>query len=94
MPDHQEEVQRGGWEYPTPCFWMYNIHVKCSSVAAIHFLRNKYAEQMKPTHVPYLNSLEDNQQFPAAHCNKAHDLGTNICMYSKTALCFWECFSE
>ncbi len=56
--------------------------VKCSSVAAIHFLKQKYEDQMKPAHVAHLSALKDDQQYPAARCTKAHD----VYMYGKTAL--------
>jgi hypothetical protein len=36
---------------------------------------------MKPAHVAYLKALNDEEQFPAARCNKAQ----NVCMYGKTA---------
>jgi hypothetical protein len=34
----------GGGEENTPrtCLWMYNLHVKCSSVASLLFLQSKY----------------------------------------------------
>ncbi len=59
--------------------------VKCSSIAAIRFLKHKYEGQMKPAHLAYLNSLEDDQQYPAARCDKAHDVLHDICMHGKTA---------
>ena len=73
----------GGGEGNTPltCLWMYNLLVKCSSVAAIRFLKQKYEDKMKPAHVAYLSALNDDQQYPAARCDKAHD----VCMYGKTA---------
>ena len=73
----------GGGEGNTPltCLWMYNLLVKCSSVAAIRFLKQKYEDKMKPAHVAYLNALNDDQQYPAARCDKAHE----VCMYGKTA---------
>ena len=73
----------GGGEGNTAltCLWMYNLLVKCSSVAAIRFLKQKYEDKMKPAHVAYLSALNDDQQYPAARCDKAHD----VCMYGKTA---------
>jgi hypothetical protein len=73
----------GGWEGNTPltCLRMYNILVKCSSVAAIRSLKQKYEVQMKPAHLAYLSALKDDQQYQEARCDKAH----NVCMYGKTA---------
>ncbi len=77
----------GGGEGNTPltCLWMYNMLVKCSSVGTIRFLQSKYIQDMKPAHSAYLNALNDEEQFLAARCNKAHNLLTDICMYGKTA---------
>jgi hypothetical protein len=76
----------GGGEGNTPltCLWMYNILVKCNSVGALQFLRNKYLQQMKPAHVAYLETVPANQQFPAARCAKL-DNRPDVYMYGKTA---------
>ena len=76
----------GGGEGNTPltCLWMCNILVKCNSVDTIHFLKSKYLELIKPAHVAYLELLPDNQQFPAARCNKLHGNMPDIYMYGKT----------
>jgi hypothetical protein len=64
---------------------MYNILVKCNLVGTIRFLKNKYLGLMKPAHTAYLELLQDNQQFPAALCNKSHGNILDIYMYRKTA---------
>ncbi len=40
---------------------------------------------MKPAHAAYLESLQDDQQFPGARCNKSHDNMLDVYMYGKTA---------
>ncbi len=40
---------------------------------------------MKPALAAYLESLQGDQQFPAARCNKSHDNMPDIYMYGKTA---------
>ena len=40
---------------------------------------------MKPAHAAYLESLQDNQQFPGAHCNKLHDNMPDVYMYGLTS---------
>ena len=67
------------------CLWMYNILMNCNLVMMIRFLKNKYLGLMKPAHAAYLESLQDDQQFPAALCNKSHDDIPDIYMYRKTA---------
>jgi hypothetical protein len=47
----------GDGNTPLTCLWMYNILVKCSSVAEIQFLKQKYEVQMKPAHLAYLTAL-------------------------------------
>ena len=64
---------------------MYNILVKCNSIGSIRFLKNKYLGLMKPAHAAYLESLQDNQQFPGAHCNKLHDNMPDVYMYGLTS---------
>ena len=56
----------GGGEGNTPltCLWMYNILVKCNSIGSIRYPKNKYLGLMKPAHAAYLESLQDDQQFP------------------------------
>ena len=61
----------GGGEGSTPltCLWMYNLLMNCNSIGSIQYLKNKCLELMKPAHVACLESLQVDQQFPAAHCN-------------------------
>jgi hypothetical protein len=66
---------------PLTCLWMYNILLKCNSPGSIQFLRLKYEHQMTQAHFKYLNSITDEQQFPAARCAMAE----MVCMYGKTA---------
>ncbi len=40
---------------------------------------------MKPAHSAYLNTLNDEEQYPAARCQIAHKSHPQICMYGKTA---------
>jgi len=77
----------GGGEGNTPltCLLMVNILVKCNSIGSIRFLKNKYLGLMKPAHAAYLESLQDNQQFPGAHCNKSHDNMPTVYMYGLTS---------
>jgi hypothetical protein len=77
----------GGREGNTPliCLWMYNILVKCNSIGSIRFLKNKYLGLMKPAHAAYLESLQDDQQFLGARCNKLHDNMPDVYMYGLTA---------
>jgi hypothetical protein len=48
---------------------------------SIQFLRLRYEHQMTQAHVKHLNSITDEQQFPAARCTMAE----MVCMYGKTA---------
>jgi len=58
---------------------MYNILVKCNLIGSIRFLKNKYVGLMKPAHAAYLESIQDNQQFPGAAKRKRADYH---CSYS------------
>ena len=40
---------------------------------------------MKPAHAAYLESLQDDQQFPGARCNKSHENTPDVYMYGLTA---------
>jgi hypothetical protein len=66
---------------PLTCLWMYNILLKCNSPGLIQCLRLKYEHQMTQVHVKYLNSITEEQQFPAVRCAMAE----MVCMYRKTA---------
>ncbi len=59
--------------------------MNCNSVATIRFLKNNYLGLMKPAHAAYLESLQYDQQFPAARCNQTHDDVPDIYKYGKTA---------
>jgi hypothetical protein len=77
----------GGGEGRTPltCLWMYNILMNCNSIGSKQYLKNKYLELMKPAHAAYLESLQDNQQFPGARCKKSHENTPDVYMYGLTA---------
>jgi len=77
----------GGGEGNTPltCLWMYNILMKCNLIESIRYLKNKYLGLMKPAHVAYLESLQDDQQFPGARCNKSHENMPDVYMYGLSA---------
>ena len=79
----------GGGEGSTPltCLWMYNLLMNCNSMGSIQYLKNKYLELMKPAHVAYLQSLQDDQQFPAARCNvsPSHENMPDVYMYGLTS---------
>ncbi len=61
--------------------------MNCNSMGSIQYLKNKYLELMKPAHVAYLQSLQDDQQFPAARCNvsPSHENMPDVYMYGLTS---------
>jgi hypothetical protein len=66
----------GGGKGNTPltAMWMYNILMKCNNVSSIEYLRNKYTADMHPSHLHYLQSIDDKQQYPAARCAMSDDV--------------------
>ena len=73
---------RGGLgQTPLSPLWMYNLLMKCNTTSSINYLRDKYDEQMHPSHLNYLRSIDDEQQFPAARC----EMSADIVMYGRTA---------
>ena len=60
--------------------WVYNCLVGCQTVEAIERKKNTSMEMMHIKDVQYLNSLEDEEQYPAMRCNK----GPRIYMYHRS----------
>ncbi len=54
--------------------WMYNLLMKCNNFSSIEFLRNKYTADMHPSHLHYLENIDDKQQYPAARCAMSDDI--------------------
>jgi hypothetical protein len=70
---------------PLSCLWMYNRLVKCSTVSAIRYIKNESYPSMKPNHTAYLDSLLDEQQYPAYRCHKTNPDSPDVYMYGRTA---------
>ena len=85
LQEARDWAKCGEGNTPLTCLWMYNILVKCNLIGSIRFLKNKDLGLMKPAHAAYLESLQDNQQFPGARCNKLHDNMPDVYMYGLTS---------
>jgi len=56
------------------CSLVYNILMKCNSVALLEFMHTQYEPNMPETHRKYLNSVPAQQQFPASRCAMGDDI--------------------
>jgi hypothetical protein len=70
---------RGKTQYSA--LWMYNKLMCCTTPAKIESTRNMYVKHMSVKDLQYLNTIDDEAQYPGARC--AMDEG--IYMYQQSA---------
>ena len=58
----------GGGKTVNSALWMYNKLMKCKTVEQIQYQKDKHFGDMTNRDLYYLNSIEDESQYPAARC--------------------------
>ena len=66
---------------PNSALWMYNKLMKCKNVEQLQYNKDKHFVNMSKKDINYLNSIDDESQYPAARC--AMDL--SVFMYSRSS---------
>jgi hypothetical protein len=61
--------------------WMYNKLMRCSTPAKIKSTRNMYVKHMSAKDLRYLNTIENEAQYPGARCA----MEEGIYMYQQSA---------
>ncbi len=61
--------------------WLYNLLLSAKTPATLDKIKFEHTREMQPNALRFLNSINDNQQFPAARCA----MEPEICMYQCTA---------
>jgi len=75
------QQNRKGGHKPLTAAWLFDILLKCDTVAQIDEAKAKYSKMMDKKDIEYLESVPDDEQYPAARCAK-----TELCsMYGRTA---------
>jgi hypothetical protein len=62
--------------------WMYNKLMRCCSLAKIKYMRTMNVKHMSAKNLQYLNSIDDEEQYPRARCAIG---GKGIYMYQRSA---------
>ena len=65
----------GGGKLPNSALWMYNKLMKCKNVEQLQYNKDKHFPNMSNKDINYLNSLDDESQYPAARC------AMGLCVY-------------
>ena len=71
----------GGGKIAHSALWMYNKLMKCKNVEQLQYNKDKHCPHMSNKDLYYLNSLEDESQYPAARCA----MDPSIFMYSRSS---------
>jgi hypothetical protein len=58
----------GGGKQPNSALWMYNKLMKCKNIEQLQYNKDKHFPNMSNKDINYLNSLDDESQYPAARC--------------------------
>ncbi len=68
---HQNIIKRcGGGSSKTQysVLWMYNKLMRCRNPAKIKYMRTMFVKHMSAKDIQYLNSINDEEQYPGARC--------------------------
>lgn len=71
----------GSGKVPNSALWMYNKLMKCKNVEQLQYNKDKHFINMSNKDLYYLNSINDESQYPAARCA----MGPSIFMYSRSS---------
>jgi hypothetical protein len=71
----------GGGKLPNSALWMYNKLMKCKNVEQLQYNKDKHFVNMSNKDINYLNSLDDESQYPAARCA----MGLLVYMYFRSS---------
>ena len=75
----------GGGKLPNSALYVYNKLMKCRSVALIEHFKEQHFKNMNTKDIQYLNSLDDESQYPAARCAMGAYVYLYFCSSSGTA---------
>jgi len=91
VPFVQDVIQADGAHMLFGKYTLFSAYTNSANGAmvslgfAILFGNEDTSKLMKPAHAAYLELLQDNQQFPGAHCNKSHENMPDVYMYGLTS---------